>query len=95
MFTGIVKELGKVSRFDFAGNPCRLEVSSCEVFKEVGDLFFAMSNVSRHLGVNPEVALRQANKKFMDRFRFIEEKLEKKGKALDQASLEEMDKIWE
>jgi MazG family protein len=66
-----------------------------EVFKEVGDLFFAMSNVSRHLGINPEIALRQANKKFMDRFRFIEEKLEKKGKTLVQASLEEMDKIWD
>jgi MazG family protein len=66
-----------------------------EVFKEVGDLFFALSNVSRHLGVNPEIALRQANKKFMDRFRFIEGKLEKEGKTLDQASLEEMDKIWD
>jgi tetrapyrrole methylase family protein/MazG family protein len=66
-----------------------------EVFKEVGDLFFAMSNVSRHLGINPEIALRQANKKFMDRFRFIEKKLEKKGKTLVQSSLEEMDKIWD
>ena len=66
-----------------------------EVFEEVGDLFFALSNVSRHLNVNPEIALRQANKKFMERFRFIEEKLEKKGKALDQTSLEEMDKIWD
>lgn len=66
-----------------------------EVFKEVGDLFFAMSNVSRHLGINPEIALRQANKKFMGRFRFIEEKFEKKGKTLVQASLEEMDKIWD
>ncbi len=66
-----------------------------EVFKEVGDLFFAMSNVSRHLGVNPEIALRQANKKFRQRFRFIEEKLGMEGKALDQTSLEEMDKIWD
>jgi len=66
-----------------------------EVLKEVGDLFFAMSNVSRHLGVNPEIALRQANKKFIQRFRFIEEKLEKEGRVLDQTSLEEMDKIWD
>ncbi len=66
-----------------------------EVFNEVGDLFFALSNVSRHLNVNPEIALRQANKKFMDRFRFIEGKLEEEGKAIDQASLEEMDKIWD
>lgn len=66
-----------------------------EVFKEVGDIFFAMSNISRLLGINPECALREANEKFIKRFRFIEEKLEKEGRALDQASLEEMDRIWD
>lgn len=66
-----------------------------EVFKEIGDLFFAMSNVSRLLGINPEVALREANKKFIRRFRFIEERLQKEGKKLGQVTLEEMDKIWE
>lgn len=66
-----------------------------DVFKEIGDLFFAMVNVSRHLSVNPEVALREANKKFINRFRFIEERLQKERKELGQVTLEEMDKIWE
>ena len=66
-----------------------------EISTEIGDVFFALSNVSRLLGVNPEISLRQANKKFSRRFKFIEEKLEKDGKDLRQASLKEMDKIWE
>ena len=66
-----------------------------EVFKEVGDLFFAMSNVSRLLGINPEIALREANKKFTKRFRFIEEKLQEEGKKFRQVTLEKMDEIWE
>jgi len=66
-----------------------------EIFREIGDIFFSIANVSRLLGVNPEIALRQANKKFVKRFKFIERKLEKQGKELDQTSLEEMDRIWE
>jgi len=45
--------------------------------------------------VNPEIALRKANKKFIRRFRFIEDMLKQKGKELREASLEEMDRIWE
>jgi len=66
-----------------------------EVFGEIGDIFFSMANVSRLLGINPEIALRQANKKFIKRFKFIEKKLGKEGKELDEVTLEEMDKIWE
>ncbi len=66
-----------------------------EISAEIGDIFFALSNVSRLLGLNPEISLRQANKKFIRRFKFIEEQLEKEGKDLRQASLKEMDEIWE
>lgn len=66
-----------------------------EVFMEVGDLLFAMSNVSRLLGINPEIALREANRKFTRRFRFMEKKLQEEGKELRQATLEETDEIWE
>ena len=59
-----------------------------EVVKEVGDLFFAMSNVSRLLDINPEVALREANKKFARRFRFIEEKLQEEVKEFINDSSE-------
>lgn len=66
-----------------------------EIFQEIGDLFFSLANVSRLLGVNPEIALRQANKKFIRRFEFMEKKLRERSKELGQVSLEEMDELWE
>lgn len=66
-----------------------------EISSEIGDILFSLANLSRFLGVNPEIALRESNKKFMQRFRYIETRLEKEGKELGQASLEEMDRIWE
>jgi tetrapyrrole methylase family protein/MazG family protein len=66
-----------------------------EIFHEIGDIFLAMASVSRLLGMNPEIALRQANKRFIKRFKFIEKKLAEEGKELGKVALEEMDKIWE
>ncbi len=66
-----------------------------EMLHELGDIFFSMANVSRLLGINPEIALRQANKKFIKRFKFIEQKLAEEGKELGDATLEEMDNIWD
>lgn len=62
---------------------------------EIGDVFFSLANVSRLCGVNPEIVLKQANKKFKNRFEFIEKRLKERGKELGQASLKEMDEIWE
>jgi MazG family protein len=66
-----------------------------EVQQEIGDILFSMANVSRLSGINPELALKKANRKFVDRFRLVEQRLQKEGKSLDQASLEEMDRIWD
>lgn len=66
-----------------------------EIFAEIGDILFSLTNLSRHFDVNPEIALRESNRKFCQRFRFIENRLKQEGKELRQASLEEMDKIWE
>ncbi len=71
------------------------EKNEAETLHEIGDIFFSMANVSRLLGINPEIALRQANKKFIKRFKFIEKKLAKEGKELVDVGLAEMDKIWE
>ena len=65
------------------------------VFEECGDLLFACVNLLRHLSVDPEDALKHANKKFVDRFRNVLEKLKQQGKSIDEASLEEMDALWE
>ncbi len=61
---------------------------------EVGDVFFALVNYARFLGVNPENALRKTNRKFIERFKFVEEKLRAKGSSPNESSLAEMDKFW-
>jgi nucleoside triphosphate diphosphatase len=62
---------------------------------ELGDLLFAVANIARHYGVDPEQALRDANTKFERRFKFIEEALEKDGKNPSSSNLEEMDHLWD
>lgn len=66
-----------------------------EISSEIGDILFSLANVSRLLGVNPEIALKQANNKFLKRFKYIEKKLKEEKRELGKVSLEEMDKIWE
>tara|TARA_B100000686_G_scaffold337183_1_gene407974 strand:+ start:1049 stop:1900 length:852 start_codon:yes stop_codon:yes gene_type:complete len=62
---------------------------------EVGDLLFACVNLSRHYGIDAEDALRMANTKFETRFRRIEELLAEQGKTLEEATLAEMDVLWD
>lgn len=62
---------------------------------ETGDLLFALVNLARHLKVDPETALRQANSKFTRRFSLIENALAAEGRAPSQANLGEMDELWE
>ncbi|MFB0566742.1 MAG: nucleoside triphosphate pyrophosphohydrolase [Candidatus Aminicenantaceae bacterium] len=66
-----------------------------QISQEMGDVFFSLANVARLLGINPEICLRLSNKKFIKRFKYIEKKLKEEKKELGEASLEEMDKIWE
>ena len=62
---------------------------------EMGDLLFAAANVSRLLGINPELALIEANRRFIRRFNLMEKGLLSEGIDLDSATLDQMDKIWE
>jgi ATP diphosphatase len=68
---------------------------AAQVAEEVGDLLFVMVNLARHLHVDAEDALRQANAKFERRFRYIEEALKAQGRTPQEASLEEMDAFWD
>ena len=63
--------------------------------EEFGDLLFSLVNVGRLLELNAEDSLRMANKKFNDRFRYIEKKLSERGKSITESNLEEMDALWE
>ena len=61
---------------------------------EIGDALFALANLSRKLGLAPEEALRGAVRRFIDRFEHVERRLERAGIAPGQASLEQMDELW-
>lgn len=63
--------------------------------EEIGDILFAVANVARLANVNPEFALKQANKKFIRRFRFIEQQLQQTGKDIQDSNLQEMEKLWQ
>jgi nucleoside triphosphate diphosphatase len=65
-----------------------------ELAEETGDLLFALVNLARHVGADPEMALRGTNAKFERRFAYIERKLAEQWRSLDQSSLEEMDALW-
>jgi ATP diphosphatase len=62
--------------------------------EETGDLMFALVNLARHVGADPEAALRSTNVKFERRFAYIERTLAAQGRPLEAASLDEMDELW-
>jgi MazG family protein len=63
--------------------------------EELGDLLFAAANIARHLGVDAEAALRDASAKFVRRFGSVERALAKDGRTAEDATLEEMDQLWD
>ena len=62
---------------------------------EFGDILFSLINYSRFVGVNPEDALERTNRKFISRFKFIEDEVKAKGQSLADMTLEQMDELWE
>ena len=70
------------------GNAARAE-------EEMGDLLFAIANLSRKLGIEPETALRKANEKFTKRFNQLEENFARDGRDLEASTLEEMEAEWQ
>jgi MazG family protein len=62
---------------------------------EVGDLFFVMVNIARYLSLDPESALRKTNRKFKRRFQWMEERLRANGRSPQQASMDELEILWQ
>lgn len=62
---------------------------------ELGDLLFAVTNLARHLKIDPDSALRRTNAKFEARFQAIEVALAKEGRSIEDADLEEMERLWQ
>jgi len=66
-----------------------------EQILELGDLLFATTNAARFIGADPEEALTRTNRKFVQRFRHIEQSLQSQGRSLEDSSLEEMEELWQ
>ena len=84
----VQEELTELNEEIKAGNKENIE-------KEFGDVLFSMINYARFIDVNPENALEKTNKKFINRFQFLEKAAKKEGKELSEMSLTEMDVYWE
>ncbi len=63
--------------------------------EEVGDLFFVLVNIARYLSLDPESALRKTNRKFKRRFQWIEAQLRTSGRKPEQASMTELESLWQ
>jgi nucleoside triphosphate diphosphatase len=72
----------------------RTNEGHARVEEEMGDLLFSIANLARKLGVEPESALRRANEKFSQRFEALERQLEKDGRSVQDATLDEMEEAW-
>jgi len=71
------------------------EALQAKLEEEVGDLFFVLVNVARYLLIDSESALRKTNRKFRRRFQWMEEKLRASGRSPDQASMDELESLWQ
>lgn len=63
--------------------------------QEIGDVLFVIANIARRWGINPEEALRDSNRKFARRFQYIEAELKRRGRDIDEASLVEMETLYQ
>ncbi len=73
----------------------KTEASKALTEEEVGDLLFVAVNIARFLDVDPEIALKKANRKFVSRFQEMEREMERRGSKLADAPREEMEALWE
>lgn len=88
VFEKLQEELGELQHEINQQNPDKIEA-------EFGDVLFSLVNYARFLKINPENALERTNKKFIKRFRYLEEKAREKNKPLSEMTLGEMDVFWE
>ncbi|MDE0050675.1 MAG: nucleoside triphosphate pyrophosphohydrolase [Rhodospirillales bacterium] len=94
VFDKVLEEVAELREAAAATDPSSAAANST-VAEEIGDLMFACVNLARHLGVEPESALRAANAKFTARFRHVEAALADSGRSARDVGLAELDRLWE
>ncbi len=88
VFDKVDEELQEVKQAWLSGNQAHIQ-------EEIGDLLLVAVNLARHLKVNPEIALKESNRKFSRRFQYIERQVEKSGRELRDCELAELDVLWD
>ena len=78
-----------------AGRPPITDAQRARLEDEVGDLFFVLVNIARYLGLDPESALKKTNRKFKRRFQWMEERLRANDRGPQQASMDELEELWQ
>lgn len=95
IFDKIQEELSELRAAIQTHQASQSEADHALVREEVGDLLFAVTNIARHLQVEPEAALKVTNRKFRRRFRHIEESLQKNGSTFDATTIAELESLWQ
>jgi ATP diphosphatase len=95
IFDKLHEEMGELREAIREKREADSESAAQRVREEVGDLLFAVANIARHLDAEPEAALKLTNRKFRRRFRHIERGLKDRGRELGEATIDEMEELWQ
>ena len=95
IFAKLEEEVGELRAAIQTHVTSNTEADHTRVREELGDLLFAATNIARHLKVEPEAALKLTNRKFRQRFGFIEKKLRERNETFDATTLDELEELWQ
>jgi len=95
IFAKLQEEVDELRAAISAHTDSKDEADHTRVREEIGDLLFVITNIARHLKVEPEAALKLTNRKFRQRFGYIEQQLRARGKTFDAMSLDELEELWQ
>jgi MazG family protein len=95
IFAKLEEEIGELRTAIQNHGASNSESDHARVREEMGDLLFAATNIARHLGVEPEAALKLTSRKFRRRFGYIETTLRERGQPFDATTLDEMETLWQ
>jgi tetrapyrrole methylase family protein/MazG family protein len=95
VFAKLEEEVGELRAAIQTHSDSNNEADHTRVREELGDLLFAVTNIARHLNVEPEAALKLTNRKFRRRFGYIEKKLQERGQQFEVTTLDEMEALWQ
>jgi len=95
IFAKLEEEIGELREAIRTHTDSNNEADHTQVREEIGDLLFAVTNIARHLQVEPEAALKLTNRKFRRRFGYIEATLRARSQTFDETALDEMEELWQ